>query len=177
MESCSLCLQEDSNRQIRECALPRPHTGRYVSISVLPVPTEGFEPPRELNSIQYYIGPFRPTQDIDTSRAPQCLVNILSWLPFVITYILFCCVVYCRAQLSHTGTRTRVCPVKAGYPNHLDYMGCVCVSVLPNTSGGIRTHEASATELKSAPFDRTREHWYRHYRGSNPNYWFQRPAS
>ena len=25
---------------------------------------------------------------------------------------------------SHTGTRTRVCPVKAGYPNHLDYMGC-----------------------------------------------------
>lgn len=108
---------------------------------------------------------YRLTQEFN--RAPQCLVNILSWLPFVIIYILFCCVVYCRAQPSHTGTRTRVCPVKAGYPNHLDYMGW-CVSVLPNTSGGIRTHEAYAAELKSAPFDRSGTLVYKASAGIEP---------
>ena len=30
------------------------------------------------------------------------------------------CVFWCLARPSHYGTRTRVCPVKAGYPNHLD---------------------------------------------------------
>ena len=53
-------------------------------------------------------------------------MNILSLATFYITYILFCCVVNRRAQPSHIGIRTRVAPVKAEYPNHLDYMGCVC---------------------------------------------------
>ena len=53
---------------------------------MLPVPTEGFEPPRELNSIQYYIGPFRPTQAYRQSTLPM---NILSLATFYITYILF----------------------------------------------------------------------------------------
>ena len=62
-------------------------------------------------------------------------MNILSLATFYITYILLCCVVNRRAQPSHIGIRTRVAPVKAEYPNQLDYMGYV--TVLPLASPGI----------------------------------------
>lgn len=32
-------------------------------------------------------------------------------------------------KYSHYGTRTRACPVKAGYPNHLDEMGKLAMDI------------------------------------------------
>ena len=54
---------------------------------------------------------------------------------------------------SHTGTRTRVGWVKTSYPNHLDYMGLV-VAV------GFEPTKHDACDLKSHPFDQTREPWH-----------------
>ena len=43
----------------------------YQQVCKHSVSIGGFEPPRELNSIQYYIGPFRPTQAYRHFRAPH----------------------------------------------------------------------------------------------------------
>ena len=47
-----------------------------------------------------------------------------------------------------TGTRTRIAGFKGPRPNQLDDDAII-------TSSEIRTHEAEATDLESAPFDRS----------------------
>jgi hypothetical protein len=46
--------------------------------------------------------------------------------------------------------------VKTSYPNHLDYMGNVVV-------GGFEPPKHGASDLKSLPFDQTREHYLDSY--------------
>ena len=84
------------------------------------IPAVGFEPTKHYTT-HLECAPF-VRLGILVYRAPH---EYLVFGYLLYHHILFCCVVNRRAQPSYIGIRTRVAPVKAEYPNQLDYIG-VC---------------------------------------------------
>ena len=96
-----------------------------------------------------------------SEQFPCSPLNILYCLPFIISHILFCCVFTSTHFGSPAPLETGIEPVTprltVGCSNQLSYSSKLPCSL--NSTGGIRTHEASAVDLKSTPFDRTRVQW------------------